>query len=218
MNGRLVFSNCGLAALLAAVAAPSRVASQVIEDAKPDPLLLLLQKNVQDDLRLSPEQKARLKASEEKTQAGVKKVFEDLEKGGTAAKAQQEINRINEAANNVLKDVRKTLSREQHKRFKQIELQYAGLDAFEAPEVQKELGLLDKQKERIHSVRQDLEQKVKRIVSGGGSPESLIEQLNPVRKDSMQRAISVLTEEQKKKWQEMTGPLLELNEGPKIIP
>jgi hypothetical protein len=196
--------------------APLQVESQMIVDSKRDPLLLLLEKNVQDDLRLSAEQKAQLKLSEEKTQAAVEKVIDDLAKGGDANKGQQEINRINEEANKLLRKVKGDLSPEQQRRWMQIELQAAELDAFQMHEVQKELRLSDKQKERIRSVQQSLRQKVKRIVQDGDELKVMVKLLAAARKEAMQQALSTLDDDQKKSWQKMTGPLLELDWGPKF--
>jgi hypothetical protein len=204
---------------LAVFAAPSRAASQIrteFVDSKPDPLLLLLEKNVQDDLRLSAEQKAQLKSSEEKTQAAVEKVIDDLAAGGDAGKGQREINRINEGANRVLRKVKGDLSPEQLKRWKQIELQAAELAAFDMHEIQKELRLSDEQKMRIRSAQQSLQHKVKRIFQDGDDVKVAFKQLAAARKEAMRQAVSTLDNDQKKTWQKMTGPLLELDRGPKF--
>jgi hypothetical protein len=224
MRQRLIVSLGGLAALLAA-AAPQRAAAQTIDDSKPqvvsdakppDPLLLLLEKNVQDDLRLSAGQKARLKASEEKTQAQVEKVIDDVARTGDAKKAQREIDRINEEANKVLLKVKEELSAEQRKRWKQIEIQFAELRAFEMPDVRKELGLSDEQTAKILAVQKGLQENVKRIVGSADGTRDVVKPLASARKEAMRQAFATLDDQQKKKWEKMTGPLLELSTGPKF--
>ena len=86
---------------------------------------LLLNKSVQEELKLTDDQKADLhKVSEKQTEAA-KKAFEDNK--GDREKAMEAIKTIREDTNKSLAKTVASLKPDQAKRFKQIEIQVEGV-------------------------------------------------------------------------------------------
>ncbi len=178
-----------------------------------DPAMLLLNKGVQDELKLSDSQKEELHKISEKQQAARQKAFEsgDREKGKEAMRAAFEESR-KEADK-----VREALKPEQGKRLHQIELQVKGVRAFADPEVQNQLKLSDKQKEEIKEVAESTEKDLSEVRQGfreaRGNPEKMKEigkKVQALSHEGMEKISGLLTADQKNAWKEMTGEKFEL--------
>jgi hypothetical protein len=111
----------------------------------------------------------------------------------------------------VLKD---TLKDDQRKRLRQLELQQEGPFVL-GGELGKELKITDDQRKQFMAVVQDLQKKVEPLVKeaqSGGNPDDIRPKLMKIRKEHEGKIEAILTDAQKKQWQEMLGKPLDLDE------
>jgi hypothetical protein len=109
----------------------------------------------------------------------------------------------------VMVAISKVLNEKQFKRFKQLELQKRGNDAFKDETVQKALKVTDEQKKNLTSILDDagkeIAEAVKGAKGGGGFNKGLGEKMATVNKEATEKIYGVLTKDQRKEWREMIG-------------
>ncbi len=171
------------------------------------PGFLLMNPSVQEELKLD-------KGQVEKIDAALKDDFGKLRNRDLAQEERQEVMKKVQATSTKL--VADVLKPEQKKRLGQIQRQVAGLGAFADPEVQKDLKLSDKQKDELKSLAES-EQKESREIfqNAGGDFQAAREKLRTLRKEKMEAAMKVLTDEQKKAYKESLGEPFEIRFGPR---
>lgn len=121
------------------------------------------------------------------------------------------------------------LTPEQMLRIKQIQMQQEGVMVLRRPEVIEELGLDDSQKEQLEKIAEEvgtqMRERMESFRGRGGDREEgdrdregmrermqqMREEMEKVRKDVEQKAMGVLTADQKKKLGEMMGKPFELD-------
>ncbi len=105
------------------------------------------------------------------------------------------------------KPLAEILKPEQVKRFSQIELQTRGLDAMIAdPTIGSSLKLSDDQKEKIKTIQQDSFTQMREIFQNSqGDREAAMKKMTELRKETMEKGLAVLSDEQKKAWNEAIG-------------
>lgn len=104
------------------------------------------------------------------------------------------------------KSVADTLTPEQAKRLRQIQLQQLGPDAFNDPEVDKALSLNDEQKQKVRGIREEAGKQMREIFqNAGGNREEAMKKMSAVRKDLSDKIAAVLSDDQKKVWKELLG-------------
>jgi Spy/CpxP family protein refolding chaperone len=160
-----------------------------------DLLGLLSQKSVQDELKLSDDQRKQGNELAEKQRDGFRGL-RDLSEDERRKK-------IEERAAENQKAVAGVLNAEQLKRLKQISLQQQGVLAYEQPEVASALQLTNDQKDKLKGIQQSARDKMREAFQGGGQPDR--EKLQAARKAIADQAAGVLTDEQKAKWKDLTG-------------
>jgi Spy/CpxP family protein refolding chaperone len=161
--------------------------------------MLLAQESVQKELKLTPDQITKVGDAAKKQQEARLALPRDLAPEERRKKS-EELNKETE------KSVADILKPDQAKRLKQITLQQAGAAAFAREDVAKELNISAEQKQKLNDIqaaarkeRQDLFQ------GGGGLNEESRKKMAEITKNTNEKAMSVLTAEQKTKWNEMTG-------------
>jgi Spy/CpxP family protein refolding chaperone len=175
-----------------------------------DPAMLLLNKSVQDELKLTDAQKADLGKVQEKMTAAFGKARES----GDFAKGKEIMQSVGEE---VKKDLDKwkeaSLKPDQSKRLQQIHLQRAGVEGLTETDVQKELKLSDKQKSEIKDLADSAGKDVQELRSAArGDREKMREvgkKAEAVRNEAMDKAAALLTDDQKKAWKELVGEKFE---------
>jgi len=140
-----------------------------------------------------------------------------------------------------LKAVGEVLKPEQMTRLKQIELQRAGFMAYTRPEVQTALKLTDEQKEKVKTIADEGNKQVRELFGmgqgggggarpprgqggaggagrgqGRGGPNN--EKVTAVRKETTEKIVAVLTDDQKTTWKELTGKPFEVPAGRPAAP
>ena len=98
---------------------------------------------------------------------------------------------------------KETLTPDQAKRYKEIQLQVNGvLGAFNNEETAKALKVTDEQKEKVKEIGAAMMKDMQEMRQAGGFDAA---KATALRKEAGDKAMEVLTSEQKKTWEEMTG-------------
>jgi hypothetical protein len=160
-------------------------------------LMLLKQKSVQDELRLT---KAQVAAVEEAA-AKEMKAFNDLFPLGP----DEHTRRMKELGKENDQMAEKLLNPEQASRLRQISLQVQGPRVFTDPQLARELNLTEDQKRHFAKLIADTDQQMAQLIQPGSAPESANRQLEELDKNSRNKILSLLTGAQRNKWKELTG-------------
>jgi Spy/CpxP family protein refolding chaperone len=171
-------------------------------------LQLAGQQSVQEELKITDEQRTRIQELNQKQRETFKELFKL--QGEERQKRIAEINAANEKA------LGEILKPEQMKRLKQISYQQRGLEnALSDPEVASALNLSAEQREKIQAIRDDARQKRAELFKAGGSAEERRQRFAEFQKSITEKLTGVLTAEQQAKWKELIGPEFkgELNFG-----
>jgi hypothetical protein len=111
-----------------------------------------------------------------------------------------------------METLRGVLTAEQFKRYEQIVLQQRGIMAFADAEIQKALRLTDAQKARVHDLAMDLHGQM-RDLTRSVSPEKMAEvheRAMALHHKTLDRALAILSAEQKATWKELVGKSFEV--------
>ena len=189
--------------------------------------LVLTNKDLQEDLKITDDQKGKFKDVAAKTTEMNKKQAE-LFTGGTRpdrekmAELTKERTALTEEVKKVTDEV---LTSDQKKRFKQIQIQAMGLRAFSDADVVKELKITDDQKKALKEIADastketaDLRKELGlpaqggRPMGGGNATPPDAEKLAeftkksaPIRAAAIEKSVKALDADQQKQWTEMVG-------------
>jgi malate/lactate dehydrogenase len=184
---------------------------------------LLVNKSVQEELKLTDAQKEKQAKIDEKFKADMKEAV--------ANKDREAFTKINETRNTAATEVIKDLKPEQHKRLVQIFVQVNTtppmmgkggrggignpLVVFENEEVQKELKLTDKQKEMVKTIASDTQKDVKEIrdnIPKGDKDARTAanEKIQGLNKAAVEKITTSFTDDQKKLWKDLPGEKFEI--------
>jgi Spy/CpxP family protein refolding chaperone len=161
------------------------------------PWMLLGQKSVQDELKVTDDQIKKAEELSEKQREAFESL-RDLEPE-ERAKKMQEANQENEKA------LAEILKPAQVKRLKQISLQRAGIQAFISPDVIKELKFTDAQNEKIKEIRQQTMEQRGDVFQNTNDRAEIRKKLIEIDKSAIEKVVSELKPEQKAKWKELIG-------------
>jgi periplasmic protein CpxP/Spy len=174
---------------------------------------LIFNKSVQEELKLTDDQKTSVTKLQGKQREAMQKAREDA--GGDFAKMQEAMQAFRQEMG---KEINTILKPEQQKRFKQIQVQVGGAQALQSPEVAKELNLTDKQKEEIQGILQDSRRDVMEIFKdAAGDPERMrtaMQKTQKINQDATAKALKVLNSDQQTKYKEMAGDKFDYKPDP----
>ena len=174
---------------------------------------------VQQELKLDNEQVEKAKAAVAKVRekhSADRAKLQDLSQEERREKSTAINQAVSEETMQALADV---LKPEQIKRFKQIELQRRGAEAFTALEVQNALKLTGEQKEKIKTIAGDAAQQRRELFQGGANPgqgaanrggEEAQKKMATLNKATVEKVSAVLSGDQKQTWKEMVGQPFEV--------
>jgi hypothetical protein len=167
---------------------------------------------VQKELRLTDDQIKKCTAIHARIQGKYQETFEKLR----AQKQAQQILELTKVANQeTLKAFAEVLQPQQLRRLQQIDLQQRGALAFQEPDVIKALQLTPDQQELVKTINADAGKEMKdSFVNPQAKLEEVGRKIGELRKETMERATAVLTEAQRKMWQEMVGAPFEFKITP----
>jgi Spy/CpxP family protein refolding chaperone len=176
-------------------------------------VMLLGSEDVQKDLKLTDEQKEKVKTYQTKAQEAMREL---RPAGGGRPDPEKMQEAMKKMAEEGAKFVKETLTEEQGKRLKQIGYQVGGLGVFSSEEVVKELKISDEQKEKIKNIADQLQKDRREVTGGGGGggrpmPPTPDQQkkIDALVKESTEKVHDVLTSDQKKTWETMAGKKFE---------
>lgn len=182
------------------------------------PAALLATEEVQKELKLTDEQKEKIKAFAPARQGrgggggGGGGGGDQPRRGGGGGAGGG-----GEAAQAVEKFIKESLDDGQRKRLEQIRVQAAGVAAFGEEKVQTALKFTDEQKEKVKSLLEDLNKERRELMpqrgqggGGGGGGAEAMEKIQALTKQFTEKAHGLLTADQKAAWKDLVGAPFEL--------
>jgi Spy/CpxP family protein refolding chaperone len=162
---------------------------------------------VQNDLKLSEgqRQKLRNKLSVDIQSAAAVEAMKPGEREPAMLSLRQ---RSAEGLETFLKE---TLTADQWTRFSQLKLQYDVPSILLQPGIGKELGITDEQRKQFMNLIHEMQKKMLPMMKdarNGGNQAEILAQVTKLRLDCQAKIEALLSEPQKKQWQDMTGPPL----------
>ncbi len=195
------------------------------------PGMLIQNPSVQQELKLTDEEKQKIANAVESINSKHQQertALRDLQGDERREKGQELGKKVTEETNQALSGI---LTPEQSKRYKEITLQQEGPRAFSTEEVQKALKLTDDQKDKIKTINEDAAKDMRELFpqggrrgAGGGGGGGAVDQaafkelqtkMAAMRKETLDKITSVLTDDQKKSWKDMTGQPFEVKFEPR---
>jgi len=180
---------------------------------------LLQNKSVQEELKLTADQIDKIREISHSVYEKHREELDALEEklgGEKDRKKREPVNqmrlRINEEAR---KGEEEILNPQQKKRLKEITLQQRGTGAFSEEEVQNALNLTADQKDKIKTIENDFHKQWREILppdafrNRAELPERF-KKMDALRKESLDKVLAILRDDQKKKYNEMSGAPFEL--------
>jgi hypothetical protein len=176
---------------------------------------LFSNKDVQKELKLSDEQVAKgnkaMQEAARKHQADLARVLASpfpVAAGDEQLKKYLELSR--QLTDDAVSGLGDSLKPEQAKRLKQIALQQTihtvGAGIFLDPDVDKALKLTDKQKEDLKGKIEELRKKqTSALKDAGTDPMELFKKQAALGSESVEGAVKLLTDDQKKAWKDLVG-------------
>lgn len=193
---------------------PDEARKQLVE-ALGGPFLVFRDK-VQEELKLSDEQRQKLEEKFPEYVQETMKVFEKLQdvKPPEREKAMQEHRRkSDEKLTALLKDV---LDAAQRDRLFQLQLQRAGAFALLGEnEAFLKLKITEAQRKQFMEVVQQMQKRIEPLakeIESGGRPEEIMPKVMKVRREHESRIEALLTDTQRKQWSKLLGKPFKLDE------
>jgi Spy/CpxP family protein refolding chaperone len=186
-------------------------------------LMLLANAQVQKELELVDDQKAKLKELGDKLQADMREAFQgfrDLSQEERQKKMEELRKKGEERVASLQKEVDKILLPHQQKRLKQIRFQVLGDRALSDAEVIKELGITDEQKSKMEAIAKESGDAMRKLFEGvrdlsqeerQAKMEELRGKMDQARKDTQEKVQAILTDAQKAKLKDMKGAEFKLD-------
>jgi Spy/CpxP family protein refolding chaperone len=210
---RRIFTVMAAVAVLTVMAAPASAQRQAGRFGR-DLIGLMTNTSVQEELKLTDEQKEKVKKVADEVR---EKYGKDITQARTDMDREKAAKLQAEAREMALKALPDAIKADQLKRLKQIELQVRGLRALASEAVQKELKFTDKQKELIKTLseetqktREGLAKERRDAGDDAKKRDEIRKKMDDLSKDALAKASAALTSEQRKAWKEMTGEPFEV--------
>jgi Spy/CpxP family protein refolding chaperone len=175
------------------------------------PGMLVQNTSVQKELKLSEEQIQKIKDIGQKIQEKHRDDFASLGKLDPEQRREKGQEIFKAIGEETEKGMAEVLKPEQSKRLKQIVLQAKGSQAFNEEEVQKDVKLTDDQKDKIKTLNEDLGGEIREVFQNAqGNFQEAGKKVATLRKETMDKVVALMTDDQKKTWKEMTGDPFEV--------
>jgi len=178
---------------------------------------LVFRDKVQEDLKLTKEQKEKVEQHLRELIPEVMEFFQKIDglKGEEREKGLKAYRpKVQEKLAAVLKE---TLKEDQRRRLRQLDLQQEGALALWHGDAQigKALKITEEQRKQFMAVVQDMQKKVQPLIKeaqSGGNPQEIGPKIMKIRREHEGRIVDLLTHAQKKQWKEMLGKPLDLDD------
>src|SRR5439155_12207086 len=184
---------------------PAEAGRQIAEMLGPP--FLVFRDKVQEELKLSDEQKKKLDIRLQATVQDAMQFFQKLV-DKEPEEREKELHAYRERAHeNLTAFLQGLLQEEQSKRLRQVMLQRDRLFALLGnAEIAKELEITDKQRQQFVEVAQQMQKKIEPLMKEaqkGGKPEEIRPKVMKIRKEQEERIEALLSDAQKKRWKEL---------------
>jgi Spy/CpxP family protein refolding chaperone len=184
-------------------------------------LSLLRREQVQKEMKLNEEQTAKVNQLVEKLGAEMREQFAALreieDRDQRRAKMTELGDQFDDKVREQLRDV---VEREQMMRLYQIRMQVRPVaDSLANRYVVRRLKLTEEQQKKVAEIAKESQAKQSELFAGMREAseekrDEVLQKLRQVRSDADEKALAVLTDEQKKAFEEMKGEKIELEMGP----
>jgi Spy/CpxP family protein refolding chaperone len=195
-----------------------------------NPLRLLYSEAVQKELQITEEQLAKLKELAESAQARMRErmaamrqkaaELQDLSPEERKARQKEMRDAMTKYTDEIRAKVEQVLDAAQVRRLDQIHLQMAGPAALVQEKIAQELQITDEQKQKLKDLRKGLQEKMHQLRQSlrelaPGDREArqaeLRDKTKALREAVFKEAMSILTPEQRQKFEELKGKKFELD-------
>ena len=169
------------------------------------PAQLLAIDKVQEELKITDDEKAAITKITDKYKDDIAAARQNMDRQKAAELTKQENDDLEKAVPDILKA-------DQLKRFKQLEVQSAGLQAFSKDDVATALKLTDDQKKSIKDTQDELQKDIMDVFQNagqGGDRAAAMQKVRTMSKDALDKVLNGLTDDQKKTWKDLTGDKFE---------
>ena len=200
---------------------------------------LLRSEQVQKEINITEDQKSQLAKMAEEQMAAMRERFsgqsrenrEEMSDADRQAQREKMMKEFQEAAKEAEGKIRGILKPEQFKRLKQIELQQQGVEALRRPDMAQALGLTEDQIEKLKEAfagvqkqREEIGEQTRALYQGFRDAsederaklrekgEQIRAKGEGLKKESQQKAMAILTDEQKGKLKDMMGKRFQLEQ------
>jgi hypothetical protein len=177
---------------------------------------LVFRDKVQDDLKLSDDQKQKLMASFPEHVQATMQFFDkakDMQPADREKAMQEHRRKSEEKLATLLSDL---FDARQRRRLFQLQLQQAGAFALLGQnELFLPMKITDEQRGKFMAVVREMEMKIQALIGQAGndaSPEAIMPKVLKIRKDYESKISAMLTDEQRRQWKELLGKPFELDE------
>ena len=182
--------------ILGLVMATGHAADKLVPEDGAVEVMLLRQKSVREDLKLTHNEADKINKHCAQQWKKAKEI-NTLSESERDAKF-EELTREND------RFIEVTITKEQRKRLKEIELQIVGLMCVTRPDISKKLNLTDDQKKRAVGMQKLARQEMQEVIYAS-KPDTKNEKMAELRKTSRDKLFELLTDEQETMWLKMVG-------------
>lgn len=181
--------------------------------ANPGGMSLLMNKGVQEELKVTDEQKEKMAEKARGMFGKYQEVFgklKDVPAEERQEKVQKLMKEINDAAT---KEMGEILKPEQMKRLKQIERQQNVANTISTDEdVINELKANEDLRNKMKSINDESTKEIAQLFQqfNKDNPRETQEKVSAARKEANERAVKALSDDQQKKWKELIGDAFEV--------
>lgn len=179
--------------------------------------LLLGNESVQAELKMTDEQKAKVKEVVERERDKMREFGAQFKEGGEIDrdKVRAQMKEMAESGEKVIKDI---LNPDQQKRLKQILWQQAGALVFADKDFATALKITDDQSERFKTIGEEFQEDMQELrQTTRGNQQEFQQKMQALRQEVTERTMEVLTPEQRKAHKEMLGAPFEIKFDPNAV-
>jgi len=177
---------------------------------------LLGRRDVQDELKVTAEQKTKIEQANQKAREEMQGRMEEMRGGGdpqAMRDAMQKFQKDQDAK------VLAILDKEQQARLKEISIQLRGNRALLDADVQKELGLSPEQKQKIKRLQEQQQEQMQNMMEemrgGGGDREGMREKMQQMQTKMTEDLGKILTPDQAEKFKQRGDKPFKATEQPR---
>ncbi len=180
-------------------------------------IFLLMNKGVQEELKITEEQREKIGEKAKGMAGKFQEVFGKLKDVPEADRPEKMQKLMKEVNDTIMKEVGEALKPEQLKRFTQIQRQQSVAATLTTDEeAGKALDVTAEQKEKAKTIQEESTKEIGQLFRqfNKENPSETQEKVAAARKEANDKALKVLTDEQRTKWKDLVGATFEVKMDP----